>query len=1091
MTAITGRAQRASRFSLLLLEDGEVLLSDLAVRYQFIADTSLGSTLHPTITYPERFAVRSANASIRGRVKVGTRNIFFDSEDWRDPVIRIPLVAIEQVRLMADTFASRHSENAFARTGAEDGHGKSSVLVLASKAVFQREFGADHPYVDAQLKGRHVFIPLYTSSLHLLDEIKLLLQITALPSRGKRHEQLRDLVQERESRVPFDITLLEHGAKENATMDSAASAVYALSREPGRFRITAHNVYFMPIHGDSSQAVQRIPTRQIKSVRRLRHGCLDAAIEIGFRDAMRGDQTIERTSLMISFQSFQVREKAVKVLLEVAKGEVNTFNRRELEVALNTWRRGQISNFDYLMYLNMAAGRSFNDLSQYPVFPWVLQDYTCDALDLSKASVFRDLSKPIGALEPNRLAMLQERYNDMPPPRFFYGTHYSTPAYTINYLVRAAPAAMLRLQNGKFDMPDRLFHSVAATWQGVLTNQGDVKELIPEFYALNYSKGDTSGIVSSKSAPGEFLDNLLGLDLGSRQDGKRVDDVELPPWAEGSSELFVKLHRKALECDYVSSKLHGWIDLIFGVKSRNAEALNVFYTDVALPLSIESSDTSKLTAQDIEQMETVYLEFGRTPETLFGYPHPTRFGDAQFADCEEKVDSNIGNEGVESSKPPTLAASSRGISSRLTGLKDEHNVDSLFAKNTEDLGSHVHSSSPDPWGTRSQRRGSVLVGVNNHPLALYERGVIAKGRQERQAVPDPLLSRVVDSSESASGYAEILDICALVSDSEGRDDVLQSKRGDSEMPVLCTIWSDGYLKVHSENRTLRSKYIGDACTIVYAPPGVILYGTPMGSIGMYNIETGRTEILELAAHDAEIHALEFVLECNLLVSGSKDASVKIWEFSRSRHRTAALRFIQELDAESPIDDISGIMETTKISGSLDDGGDVIKQPLVAVTTADGQIMAWVIDPSDGEDGMLEPAWRAECNLPSVIVGSGVKWKRARKVTWLYQGQTRRPVLASIHENENCVRIWCINETKMASAEIFVNDGGAKAITQCTAARTILVGGRDGEISEFDSTGLCLGRVLIGGNEVRDILLPENDVCMYVLTGNNEVWRVAR
>ncbi len=38
--------------------------------------------------------------------------------------------------------------------------------------------------------------------------------------------------------------------------------------------------------------------------------------------------------------------------------------------------------------------------------PWVLADYTSDALDLSGATpgVFRDLSKPVGALEPRRLA---------------------------------------------------------------------------------------------------------------------------------------------------------------------------------------------------------------------------------------------------------------------------------------------------------------------------------------------------------------------------------------------------------------------------------------------------------------------------------------------------------------------------------------------------------------------------------------------------------------------------------------------------------------------------------------------------------------
>ena len=39
------------------------------------------------------------------------------------------------------------------------------------------------------------------------------------------------------------------------------------------------------------------------------------------------------------------------------------------------FQRGEINNFQYLMHLNTLAGRSYNDLMQYPVFPWILADY--------------------------------------------------------------------------------------------------------------------------------------------------------------------------------------------------------------------------------------------------------------------------------------------------------------------------------------------------------------------------------------------------------------------------------------------------------------------------------------------------------------------------------------------------------------------------------------------------------------------------------------------------------------------------------------------------------------------------------------------
>lgn len=76
---------------------------------------------------------------------------------------------------------------------------------------------------------------------------------------------------------------------------------------------------------------------------------------------------------------------------------------------MELWRRRQISNFQYIMELNVIAGRSYNDISQYPVFPWILSDYTSDELDLDNPASFRDLSKPMGALNDRRRKKFVER----------------------------------------------------------------------------------------------------------------------------------------------------------------------------------------------------------------------------------------------------------------------------------------------------------------------------------------------------------------------------------------------------------------------------------------------------------------------------------------------------------------------------------------------------------------------------------------------------------------------------------------------------------------------------------------------------------
>ena len=39
---------------------------------------------------------------------------------------------------------------------------------------------------------------------------------------------------------------------------------------------------------------------------------------------------------------------------------------------IEKWKENKISNYLMLMYLNIFSNRSYSDLSQYPVFPWIL-----------------------------------------------------------------------------------------------------------------------------------------------------------------------------------------------------------------------------------------------------------------------------------------------------------------------------------------------------------------------------------------------------------------------------------------------------------------------------------------------------------------------------------------------------------------------------------------------------------------------------------------------------------------------------------------------------------------------------------------------
>ncbi|XP_026472394.1 neurobeachin-like [Ctenocephalides felis] len=275
------------------------------------------------------------------------------------------------------------------------------------------------------------------------------------------------------------------------------------------------------------------------------------------------------------------------------------------------WQRREISNFEYLMFLNTIAGRTYNDLNQYPVFPWVLTNYESKDMDLSQPSNYRDLSKPIGALNPNRRAYFEERYNSWEHesiPPFHYGTHYSTSAFVLNWLIRVEPftTMFLALQGGKFDHPNRLFSSVANSWKNCQRDTSDVKELIPEWFFLP-----------------EMFVNSSGYRLGQQEDGTPVNNVQLPPWAN-SPEEFIRINRMALESEFVSCQLHQWIDLIFGYKQRGPEALratNVFYY-----LTYEGSVDLDSIADPVmrESIENQIKNFGQTPSQLLMEPHPPR-----------------------------------------------------------------------------------------------------------------------------------------------------------------------------------------------------------------------------------------------------------------------------------------------------------------------------------------------------------------------------------------------------------------------------------------------------------------------------------
>lgn len=284
----------------------------------------------------------------------------------------------------------------------------------------------------------------------------------------------------------------------------------------------------------------------------------------------------------------------------------------ELENVTMRWQRREISNFAYLQIVNQYANRTPNDVTQYPVFPWILKDYTSCSLDLESSSTFRDLSLPMGALTPARRAAATERYEQSASAGekpFQFGTHFSSSMIVCAYNIRVSPFTemFLSLQGGVFDLADRLFYSIGRAWDSASEdNRGDVRELIPEFFYNPL-----------------FLRNINHHDFGRRQiSDEPVDDVELPPWALSDPLLFIHRHREALESDYVSRNLPAWIDLIFGYKQHDAASYTCYH-----PLSYKDAIDLDAIDDEAEKAASIGIihNFGQTPAKIFGQPHPHRF----------------------------------------------------------------------------------------------------------------------------------------------------------------------------------------------------------------------------------------------------------------------------------------------------------------------------------------------------------------------------------------------------------------------------------------------------------------------------------
>lgn len=124
----------------------------------------------------------------------------------------------------------------------------------------------------------------------------------------------------------------------------------------------------------SFPSIFSLPLSHCVALYKRTYCCQQSALELFFR---RGGFT---DSLYLFFTERKIRDNVYRkislhlpetaIVQKLGESNIELIQRLKLDIQ---WQSGKLPNFDYLMQLNVAAGRSIQDITHYPVFPWILR----------------------------------------------------------------------------------------------------------------------------------------------------------------------------------------------------------------------------------------------------------------------------------------------------------------------------------------------------------------------------------------------------------------------------------------------------------------------------------------------------------------------------------------------------------------------------------------------------------------------------------------------------------------------------------------------------------------------------------------------
>ena len=379
---------------------------------------------------------------------------------------------------------------------------------------------------------------------------------------------------------------------------------------------------------------------------------------------------LKETKDNLNILGYSVQPKRFKNIRKYTRKEIEKLDKDEkkkttikLSKKIRDWSRWKINNFSFLMWMNFFANRSYNDISQYPIFPWILSNYD-DPLKIEPfyfdSSLYdaNSISKINSNITPSdynlsdsrNLSVISEAYNELENEK---KKKKKKGEDDYNYRDLKLPMGMLEIN----EESKKRKNGFIELYQTLKNDSDEFEGTKPYFYGTNYSnpvyvcnflmrlfpfthisielqgnkiddpnrlflsvvksfnnsisqKTDVRELIPEFFYLPEMFLNINDINLGKIEDNSIVYNVMTP--CKNNSYIFIEIMKRIFENNKISSYLNYWVDLIFGYKAKGKDAEN------AKNVFTEASYQENVNLKNIEEKESFLrgVEFGLIPTQI-------------------------------------------------------------------------------------------------------------------------------------------------------------------------------------------------------------------------------------------------------------------------------------------------------------------------------------------------------------------------------------------------------------------------------------------------------------------------------------------